>query len=630
MSDFLGSKLVSPDIAVQCIQSGDRVYIGSNCGAPQTLIQALFERRSTLHGVDIVHLLTEGIAPYAAPEVSESFRHQAFFFGKNVRQYTPGEHLDYIPVFLSEIPNLFQNGQLPIDVAMVSVTAPDEHGFCSLGVSVDIGLAACRNARYVLAEIHPHMPRTLGESFLHVSEIDFIVNGTFPILEHAVEPSDEVSERIARYIVDLIEDGATLQAGIGKIPNSVMALLETKNDLGVHTEMFSDGILPPIARGNINCLRKNVNRGKVVSSFCLGTKKIYEAIDNNPFFEFRPSEYVNDPMVISRNDRAVAINSAIQIDLTGQVVSDSMGHCIFSGIGGQVDFIRGAARSKGGKPIIALPSTAKKGTLSRITHELTAGAGVVTSRGDVHYVVTEFGVAYLHGKPIRERALSLIRIAHPDFRDELLERAKDVGVIPRRYESLNHPYPDELVERLVLKDGVTLTIRPIKATDESLLKDHFYALGEESRTMRFGMPVRSLSTKSFTELVNIDYNDEMCLVGTVWDGESEMILGVSRYFVNRTTNYAELAMAVRDEWQGKGIGSALFKRLVAHAEKSRLKGILALTHAENARMVRLLAESGYDYESSPQDGQVLFKLHFAKKPVHGALPEDRPEGKNSQ
>lgn len=623
---------MSASQAVRLVQSGDRVYIGSNCGAPQTLIEALYGRRNELHGVDIVHLLTEGIAPYAAAEATESFRHQAFFYGKNVRQHSAGGHLDYIPVFLSEIPSLFQNGQLPIDVAMVSVTAPDEHGFCSLGVSVDIGLAACRTARFVIAEIHPQMPRTLGESFLHVSEIDAFVDATFPILEHAVEPSDEISERIARYIVDLIEDGATLQAGIGKIPNSVMALLETKNDLGVHTEMFSDGILPPIVRGNINCLKKNVNKGKVVSSFCLGTRKIYEAIDNNPFFEFRPSEYVNDPVVIARNDKVVAINSALQVDLTGQVVSDSMGHCIYSGIGGQVDFIRGAARSRGGKPIIALPSTAKKGTVSRITHELTGGAGVVTSRGDVHYVVTEYGVAYLHGKPIRERALSLIRIAHPDFRDELLERAKEIGVIPRRYESLNHPYPDELVEKINLLDGTELLVRPIKPTDESLLKDHFYALSEESRTMRFGMPVRSLSTRSFTELVNIDYNDEMCLVGSVCEGASEVILGVARYFVNRTTNYAELAMAVRDDWQGKGIGSALFKRLVGVAQKAKLKGIIALTHTENTRMIKLLAESGHDYESSPQEGQVLFKLHFAKKPIsptHPELVEDHREDRNS-
>jgi acyl-CoA hydrolase/GNAT superfamily N-acetyltransferase len=614
--------MISPAEAVSHVKNGDRVYIGSNCGEPQTLVQALFDRREELSGVDIVHLLTAGIAPYAGQEHLEHFRHQALFIGHNVRQAASEGAVDYIPVFLSEIPRLFRNGQLPLDVAMVSVTPPDSHGFCSLGISVDIGLAACRTANVVIAEVQPEMPRTHGESFLHVSEIDVMVESGHPLLELKNEEPDATARGIARHIADLIEDASTLQMGIGAIPNAVLELIGDKNDLGIHTEMFSDGIVAALKRGNITCLRKTHRPGKVVASFCMGTRLLYDTVDNNPFFEFRPSEYVNDPFVVAQNERMVAINSAIEVDLTGQICSDSIGHQFFSGFGGQVDFIRGASRSKFGKPIIALPSTARNGTVSRIVSTLRPGAGVVTSRADVHYVITEYGVAYLHGKPVRERVLSLIRIAHPDFRDQLLAEAKDLGYIPREQPALATRYPDELVKRLTLAGGEEVVIRPILPTDETGLKDHFYALGHESIYRRFGSQIKNLARATLRDLVNVDYKQHMALLLLAQEGEGELVVASGRYYVNQTTNYAEFALAVRDDWQGRGAGKALFDQLVEAARLAKLRGLEAWVQAENARMMNLLMESGLKVETRLQDNQVHVLIPLAKEGAAQPFGED--------
>lgn len=391
------------------------------------LAEALFERRQDLQHVEIVHLLTRGPAPYVFEECRDAFHHTAFFIGANVREAVQAGRADYAPIFLSEIPELFISRQAPLDVAMVSVTPPDRHGFCSLGVSVDIGLAACRSARAIVAEVNPNMPRTLGAGFLHVDEIEAFVESDRPLHEHEEEPLDEVSLAIGRHVADLVSDGSTLQTGIGKLPAAVLASLLDKNDLGVHTEMFSDALLGPIENGNVTCRRKTLYPNKVVSTFCMGTRRLYDTLDGNPFFEFRPTEEVNDPFVIAQNERMVAINGAIEVDLTGQVAADMIGCRLYSGIGGQVDFIRGAARSRGGKPIIALPSTARGG-VSRIATRLQPGAAVVTSRGDVHYVVTEYGVAYLHGKSLRDRAEALMAIAHPDHRERLLAEAREAGL----------------------------------------------------------------------------------------------------------------------------------------------------------------------------------------------------------
>ena len=414
-------KLRTPDEALRCVQSGMRVYIQPGCAEPETLVDALIQRAPHVQDVEIVHMMTMGRAPYVAPEMAGHFRHNAVFIGGNVREAINEGRADYTPVYLSEIEELFESGAMPLDVALIEVSPPDSHGFCSFGVGVDTTLTAARLARYVVAQVNDQMPRTYGDSFIHVSKIDAIVESSRPLCAMKRAEITDMQAAIARNVAGLIDDGAVLQTGIGGIPDAVLPLLMDRKDLGVHSELVSDGVIPLIDAGVITGARKNFKPRKIILGFALGTKNLFDYVDNNPIFEFHPTAYTNDPALIARNDHMVAINSALQVDITGQVCSDSIGTYFYSGIGGQVDFLRGASRSKGGKAIIALSSTAKNGTISRITPMLAPGAGVVTSRGLIRYVVTEYGVAYLHGKSIRERAQALIEIAHPKFRDELYE-----------------------------------------------------------------------------------------------------------------------------------------------------------------------------------------------------------------
>ena len=418
--------------AVRCVKSGERVYIHPGCATPEPLAQALAARAPELKNVEVVHLLTFGEANYIRPEMEGHFRHRAFFIGGNVREAVNAGRADFVPIFLGEIERLFWSGAMPIDVALIQVSPPDPHGFCSLGVGVDTTLTAAKHASLVVAEVNQQMPRTYGDSFLHLSDIDFMVPTDRHLLQLPRHPVTELHRAIGRHIAGLIEDGATLQMGIGGIPDAVLLYLRDKNDLGMHTEMFSDGIMELVKAGVINCERKTLHPHKIIASFVLGSRVLFDFINNNPLIEFHPVYYTNDPFVIAQNDKMVAINAAVQVDLTGQVCSDSIGRSFYSGFGGQTDFIRGAARSKGGKPIIALPSTAKDGTLSRIVPMLDFGAGVVDTRADVHYVVTEYGVAHLFGKSVRERARELIRIAHPKFREELTHWAVRFNYLPAR------------------------------------------------------------------------------------------------------------------------------------------------------------------------------------------------------
>jgi acyl-CoA hydrolase len=398
-----------------------RVYIQPGCAEPEALVQALMRRGPAVHDIEIVHMMTMGCAPYVAPEMAGHFRHNAMFIGPNVREAINDGRADYTPVNLSEIEGLFESGEMPIDVALIEVSPPDSHGFCSFGVGVDTTLTAAKCARYVIAQVNNYMPRTYGDSFIHVSDIDAVVEWSQPLCELKKPVVTDMHVAIAGNVAGLIEDGAVLQTGIGGIPDAVLPFLMDRKDLGVHSELVAEGVIPLIEAGVITGARKNFKPRKIIVGFALGTKEMFEFVDNNPIFEFHPTAYTNDPGLIGRNDRMVAINSALQVDLTGQVCSDSIGNQFYSGIGGQVDFLRGASRSKGGKPIIAISSTAKSGTISRIVPTLSPGAGVVTSRGLVRYVVTEHGVAYLHGKSIRERAKALIEIADPKFRNELYE-----------------------------------------------------------------------------------------------------------------------------------------------------------------------------------------------------------------
>jgi acyl-CoA hydrolase len=398
-----------------------RVYIQPGCAEPETLVEALIQRAPHVQDVEIVHMMTMGSAPYVAPEMAGHFRHNAVFIGSNVREAINEGRADYTPVYLSEIEELFESGAMPIDVALIEVSPPDSHGLCSFGVGVDTTLTAARLARYVIAQVNDQMPRTYGDSFIHVNQINAIVESSRPLCALKKPEVTDLQIAIARNVAGLIEDGAVLQTGIGGIPDAVLPMLMDRKDLGVHSELVSDGVIPLIDAGVLTGARKNFKPRKIILGFALGSKRLFDYVDNNPTFEFHPTAYTNDPALIARNDNMVAINSALQVDLTGQVCSDSIGTYFYSGIGGQVDFLRGASRSKGGKPLIALSSTAKNGTISRISPMLSPGAGVVTSRGLIRYVVTEYGVAYLHGKSIRERAKALIEIAHPKFREELYE-----------------------------------------------------------------------------------------------------------------------------------------------------------------------------------------------------------------
>ncbi len=412
-------KLVTAERALGAVQSGDHVYVHPGCATPERLLDAMVARAGELEDVKVVHLMSNGRAEYVRPGMERHFRHVALFCGKNVREAVNAGRADYVPIFLSEIPRLFRSGRLPLDVALIQVSPPDEHGFCSFGVGVECTKAAADAARIVIAQVNPAMPRVLGDNFIHVRKITHFVESNDPLAELPRVRMSPAFEDIGKNVASLIEDGATLQLGIGGIPDAVLHFVRDRKHLGVHTEMFSDGMVELVEQGIVTNEKKTLHPGKIVASFVLGTRPLFDFIHNNPIVEFHPSDYVNDPFVIAQHDNMVAVNSAIEVDLTGQVCSDSIGDTIYSGFGGQVDFIRGASRAKNGRAIIALLSTAKDGTVSRISTVLEEGAGVVTSRADVHYVVTEFGVADLFGKSLRERAKALIGIAHPRFREGL-------------------------------------------------------------------------------------------------------------------------------------------------------------------------------------------------------------------
>ena len=429
------SKIVTAEQAVSLVKPGDKVLMHSNCAIPMKLVNALVERRESLENVEILHVLAVGELPYLKPGMEKHFRHRSFFMGANVRQAVQEGRADFTPIYLSEYPKLFIRGIIKPNIALIHLSPPDEHGFCSYGVEVGITKTAAEKADIIIAQINKNMPRALGDSFIHINRIHYIVETDEQIMELPQGEKElsgyqaDVFSKIGMYISELIEDGSTLQMGIGLIPDSVLKFLGTKKDLGIHSEMFSDGIIGLVEQGIITNSKKSLHPGKIIAGFVLGTSRLYNFIDNNPMIEFHPQEYVNDPFVIAQNSKMVAINAAIEVDITGQVCSDSIGSKMFSGFGGQVDFIRGAARSDGGKPIIALPSTAKDDSISRIVTMLKPGAGVVTNRADVHYIVTEYGVAQLFGKSIRERVQALIRISHPKFRDELTSYAKSNNYI---------------------------------------------------------------------------------------------------------------------------------------------------------------------------------------------------------
>jgi acyl-CoA hydrolase/GNAT superfamily N-acetyltransferase len=567
-------KRMAADEALGRVRPGQRVFVGSGCAEPQTLVRALCKQAERLSDVEVVHLLTLGVADYVDVDYLDSFRHNAFFIGANTRAAVNEGKADYTPIFLSEIPHLIRSGQRRVDVALVMVSPPDKHGLCSFGIHVDIAQAAVETAKLVIAEINPHMPRTFGDSQISLSDIDCIVESHEPILELPPPEHDEISERIGGFVASLVDHGACLQAGIGAIPAAALRGLGHKRDLGVHTEMFTDDMVALIETGAVTNRLKKVHPGRTLTSFVMGTRRLYDFVDDNPSVFFYASDYVNDPRIISQNDKVVSINSALQVDLTGQVCADSMGPRFYSGIGGQVDFVRGAAMSRGGKPIIALPSTAKDGTIHRIVPMLDEGAGVVTSRGDVHYVVTEYGIAYLHGKTIRERALALINIAHPDARGELLSYVKRRHYVhedERVFLQAVNPYPAQLEHRHAFGD-IELCIRPLKATDERTLQEFFYSHEPDTVYNRHMNAKKRLSRQEAAELCCVDYKQTMALGAFLEREGAQTLLGVARYSLDPDTNTAETAVVIHEDYRRRGIASHLMRSLERYAAELGIKG----------------------------------------------------------
>ncbi|MBN2210939.1 MAG: GNAT family N-acetyltransferase [Sedimentisphaerales bacterium] len=606
--------IVTAEQAVSNVRAGQRVFIGTGCAQPQELVHALTARAGDLPDTEIVHLLTLGSAPYATRELSETFRVNSFFIADNVRDLIQEGLGDYTPIFLSDLPRLFSSGQLPIDVALVQCTPPDARGMCSLGISVDIVKSAAENSAMVIAQVNPRMPRTHGDSSLHVTDFDCLVPVDTPLLEILPTKPTEVTRRIGEHIASLIEDGSTLELGIGQIPQAVLEFLKTKKDLGIHTEMFTDAIMDMIDSGVITNQRKSLERGKVSASFCLGTQELYDYIDDNPLFVMHPTEYINDPFVISQQSKMVAINVALEVDLTGQICADSLGSKFFSGIGGQVDFNRGAARSNGGRAIIALPSTAVDGAISRIVCRLTPGAGVVTTRGDVHYVVTEYGVAYLHGKSVQERALALISIAHPNFRAQLLKDAITAKYVRSEHAEVAGKIsvgPVEMRTTMLLDDGTQVTFRPIHPTDESRMRELFHALSRQTVYYRFMKEMKALPQKQIQDFIYVDHRNDVAIVATLPEAHGEDIIAVGRYYLDPKINRAEVAFVVRDEWQNRGIGAFLLRHLVAIARRHGIAGFTAEVLTDNKPMQAVFNHhAGVKVSSSLHEGVYHFELDF--------------------
>lgn len=610
-SERYDEKITTPEAAMRAILPGRRILLGSGAAEPSVLVDAMVQHGEHLADNEIVHLMTLGSAPYVAPGLEHRFRHTAFFIGANVRSAVQEGRADFMPVFLSEIPRLITSRRVRIDVALIQVSPPDAHGYCSLGVSVDIVRAAVDSADVVIAEVNPRMPRTLGDSFVHIDRLTHVVPVDYELPERLPEPLDDIDRAIGEQVATLIPDGATLQLGIGRIPDGVLAALDKHRDLGVHTEMFSDRVMHLADAGVINGRRKTVLPGKIVTSFVMGSRALYEWIRDNPAVEMRASSYTNDPEVIARNDRMIAINSALSVDLTGQVSADTIMGKFFSGIGGQVDFIRGAAKSRGGKPIIALRSTAKDGAVSRIRPAVEEGAGVVTSRGDVHYVVTEHGVADLWGKSIRERALALIEIAHPDHRAELLAGAKARHYVFPNQIAPRARYPWEQTRTARLASGETVLVRPARLSDEPALQGLFYRLSEESAYLRFMGHRRVFSHEEVQKLCNLDYASNMALVVCAGE-EREDIVATARYDVDPTSGLADIGLVVLDAWQSKGIGTLLLARMAEIARARGLAGLSADVLSDNKVMLQLFQKSGLDVKLELRGGSYAITARFGR------------------
>ena len=602
------------------IHRGDRIFISTACGEPQYLVSALISFVEThpkaVFDAEVFHVWTLGVAPYADEKFKYNFRHNSFFIGTNTRDAVNQGMADYTPIFLSEVPDLLNRKMIPVDVALVQVSLPDEHGYMSLGVSVDIVKAAVQNASVVIAQANSHMPRVHGDGFVHIDDVNFVIHHDEPLLIYADEVPGEIAQRVGRYVSRIVQDGDTIQVGYGSLPNAIIANLENKIDLGVHTELLTDGIVSLMKKGVITNANKNVNRGKTTATFCMGTDETYRFIHDNPSIEFRAVDYTNDPLVISQNRNMTAINSALEIDLTGQATAESIGTTFYSGIGGQADFMRGAVLATGGKTILAMQSTAEDGTVSRIVPLLKEGEGVTLNRGDIHYVVTEYGIAYLHGKNIRERAMELIAIAHPDFREQLIDEAKRLNLIYQDQAFIpgeEGQYPEHLENYRTTGSGLSLFFRPVKITDEPLLKEFFYDLSDKTIYRRFFINLLSMPHEKLQKFSVVDFNREMVILAVQIDENRESVQGVGQYITDPLSNYAEVAFIVRDDHQKMGIGTELITYLTYLARRQGLAGFTAEVLPGNKPMLSLFEKEGFEIEKRSLGGVVKLKRDFTKE-----------------
>jgi acyl-CoA hydrolase/GNAT superfamily N-acetyltransferase len=621
-------KFASENEIFKHIRRGQHIFVTSGCGEPQYLISAMTKyvesNPKAFFDAEIIQIYSLGIAPYTHEKFKSNFRHNSFFIGNNTRENVNKGAADYTPISLSDIPALINSGIVPIDIALIQTSFPDEHGFLSLGVSVDMVKTATEKASLVIAQINSYMPRTHGDGFIHIKDVNFIIPHDAPLLEIQRSFSEEKTlslQRIGIYVSRLIQDADTLQVGYGSIPNAIMAHLYNKKNLGIHTELLTEGIVNLIKAGVIDNSKKTLNRGKTVATFCMAKSETYQYIHDNPSIIFRTVDYTNNPMIIARNDNIVAINSALEIDLTGQATSESIGSMFYSGIGGFHDFMRGALLARNGKTILAMKSTAANETLSRIVPTLSASAGVTLCRADVRYVVTEHGIAYLHGKNIRERAMALISIAHPKFQPWLIEEAKKKGLIYQDQAYIpgeRGRYPETLETYRTTKTGFQLFLRPVKITDEPLLKDFYYSLSDRSLHRRFMSWRTDIPHERLQDFVIIDYTKEISILAIVGSQENEIIVGLGQYGVDEATHTAEVAVAVRDDYQNRGIGSELLSYLTYLAKREGLLGFTAEVFVENKPMLQVFEQGGFDITRQTEVGVYHLKMAFK-------TPESRRE-----
>ncbi|MHB8085155.1 MAG: GNAT family N-acetyltransferase [Dehalococcoidia bacterium] len=587
------------------IHPGNRIFIGTACAEPQYLVKSLVDyvesHPKAFFDAEVLQVWTLGVAAYTQEKFKSNFRHNSFFIGDNTRGAVNAGLADYTPIFLSQVPDLFRRGIVPVDVALIQTSWPDHHGYVNLGVSVDIVREAIDKATLVIAQLNSSMPRVQGDGFLHMDSIDYLIAHDEPVLEFDMPVDDEIAKRIGSYVSRLVQDGDTIQIGYGSRLNSMVRCLNGKKHLGVHTELMSDGIAELMKIGAVDNLRKKIDHGKTVATFCMGKKATYDYIDDNPSIEFRTIDYTNNPLIIAQHDNMVAINSALEIDLTGQATAESIGKTFYSGVGGQADFMRGAMLAHNGRTILTIQSTAQIDSVSRVVPFLSEGSGVTMVRGDIHYVVSEYGIAYLHGKNVRERAMELIAIAHPKFRSWLIEEAKKLNIIFKDQAFVpgkRGEYPEALESFRTTKTGLQLLFRPVKISDEPLLKDFFYSLSDQSLYRRFISVRKDMPHERLQEFVIIDYTQETVILATITKEDKEEIVGVGQYGIGQDVHSAEVAFAVRDKDQRQGIGTELLNYLIYLGKRNGLLAFVAEVLYENKPMLSVFDKAGFKIVSS--------------------------------